>query len=335
MTERGVRKQLINTISGFHERCFLVMKRLLFSLIALTTLTNNVAAQYDAQFSQYFMAMGYYNPAYAGVREELSVTGLHRQQWIGMPGAPKSTFFNAGMPLAIGNIKAGVGASLFSETIGLFNNSHISGQFAYKRSLFGGMLSIGAQVGLASISFDGSKVELGESGEEEDEAIPRTEVNGTAPDISAGIYYVHKHFHAGIAFSHIMEPQIDLDENINTYIGRVYNLTGGYNIQLKNPLFELQPSVFMKTDLQSFQLDVTARMVYNKMFNGGLSWRGYEAVVLLGASFGNIEVGYAYDFPTGPLLKASSGSHELALRYKIKLNKVKTGNYRHKSVRIL
>ena len=114
------------------------------------------------------------------------------------------------------------------------------------------------------------------------------------------------------------------------------NLVGGYNIQLRNPLYELQPSVFLKTDMQSFQADITARMVYNKMFNGGLSWRINESVViLLGATFGRFQVGYAYDFPTTAMLKGSSGSHEVLVRYQLKLKKTKTGKNRHKSVRIL
>ncbi|MDR1557368.1 MAG: type IX secretion system membrane protein PorP/SprF [Tannerellaceae bacterium] len=315
------------------------MKRLFFSFLTFMALAATARAQEDAQFSQYFMAMGYYNPGYAGTGGDLNIFGLQRMQWVGMPGAPTISFINVDMPLRIGRTNTGVGVTLFTESIGLFRNSRISGQFAYKRSLFGGTLSIGVQAGLASVAFDGTKADFaeGESDyhENEDEAIPRTEVNGMALDINAGLYYTHKKFYLGIASSHILEPELELEENISTYIGRTYNLTGGYNIQLKNPLFELQPSVLMKTDLQSFQVDVTARVVYNKMFNGGLSWRGYEAVVLLGASFSNVEVGYAYDFPTGALLKASSGSHELVIRYKIKLDKTKTGNYRHKSVRIL
>jgi type IX secretion system PorP/SprF family membrane protein len=254
-----------------------------------------------------------------------------------MPGAPQTSFIYLDMPYTLGKMRTGVGLSLSTETIGLFANSHVSAQFAYKQNLLGGSLSIGAQLGLVSISFDGSKADFGSSEDEaiEDEAIPQTEVNGMAFDINAGLYYTHKKFYLGIASTHILEPQLELEENISTYIGRAYNFTGGYNIEFKNSLFELQPSVFMKTDLQSFQVDVTARVMYNKMFSGGLSWRGYEAIVMLGASFANIEVGYAYDFPTGPLLKAGSGSHELMVRYKVKLNKAKTGNYRHKSVRIL
>ena len=140
----------------------------------------------------------------------------------------------------------------------------------------------------------------------------------------------------GAVVTRISEPELALTENVYSYIGRAYNLTGGYNIQLRNPLYELQPSVFMKTDMQSFQTDITARLVYNKMFNGGLSWRVNESVVLsIGALIGGFQVGYAYDFPTSAILKGSTGSHELMIRYKLKLTKTKTGKNKHKSVRIL
>jgi type IX secretion system PorP/SprF family membrane protein len=314
------------------------MKKLLLFGIAWMALTGTVEAQYDAQLSQYFMAMGYYNPGYAGSTGDMNMLALHRQQWVGMPGAPKTFFVAADRPFQLGNTKIGAGASLFTETIGLFQNSHISAQFAYKKNLFGGTLSLGIQGSMASATFDGTKLVYGDSEDhdDDDEAIPKTSVNGSTLDFSAGIYYTHKKFYFGMAATHILEPEFELDENITTFIGRAYNLTGGYNIQLKNPLFELQPSVFLKTDLQSLQADITTRLVYNSMFNGGLSWRMNEAVIVfLGATFSNIEVGYAYDLPITPILKASSGSHEVMVRYRLKLDKTKTGNYRHKSVRIL
>ena len=79
-------------------------------------------------------------------------------------------------------------------------------------------------------------------------------------------------------------------------------------------------------------------LFYNKMFNGGFSWRVNESLILLlGAKIGSFQVGYAYDFPisTIPILKATSGSHELVVSYKLKLKKSKSGKNRHKSVRIL
>lgn len=314
------------------------MKRVLLFVILIIFCTGIVRAQYDAQFSQYFMAMGYYNPAYAGTTGDLNTTALARLQWVGIEGAPQSYFINADMPLTYGKTNHGVGLVVFTESIGLFQNTHVAGQYAYKHKLFGGTISIGLQVGLINQGFDGTKVKKVESGfhEAEDPAIPTTNVSGMGLDMNAGIYYTHKKFYLGFGSTHLTEPQIQFEENAYSFIRRAYNLTGGYNIHFRNPLYELQSSVFLKTDLQSFQADITARMIYNKMFNGGLSWRVNESVVvLLGANIGNFQVGYAYDLPTTPILKASSGSHELMIRYKLKLNKTKAGKNRHKSVRIL
>ncbi|MDL2265431.1 type IX secretion system membrane protein PorP/SprF [Parabacteroides sp. OttesenSCG-928-G07] len=317
------------------------MKRLLFLLILLImTCTEVVRAQYDAQLSNYFMSMGYYNPAYAGTTDYLNVFALHRQQWIGIDRAPKSFFVSADMPLSFGNSTHGVGVVFFQESAGLYNNMHIAGQYAYKKALWGGTLSIGVQAGIANMIFDGGKsyIPPGDyyAGVDMDGSIPSTEVEGMALDLNAGAFFTHPKFYVGLGVMHLAEPEIQLDENLYSYIGRMVNFTAGYNIQTRNPLYELQPSVFLKTDMISFQADLTARLVYNKMFNGGLTWRpGQSVVLLLGGTFGSFQVGYAYDFPTSPILKETSGSHEVMVKYRLTLKKTKTGKNRHKSVRIL
>lgn len=317
------------------------MRKLLFPVIVLLAIcTQGVRAQHDAQFSQYFMAMGYYNPAYAGASDELKVFGLHRQQWLGIKRAPKSFFVMADMPFKIAETNHGVGAVMLSETIGLFTITHVAGQYAFKKKLFGGELSIGIQAGMANISFNGDSVKLIDLNDfttnRIEGIIPQTQVDGMALDLNAGVYYTHPKFYVGFGATHITEPELDFNENSGYYIGRAFNFTAGYNIKTRNPLYELQPSVFLKTDLISFQADITARMIYNNMFNGGISWRVNESFVfLLGARFGNFHVGYAYDFPYSPILKGSSGSHELMIRFGFKLKKTQTGNQKHKSVRIL
>ncbi|MBC8618793.1 type IX secretion system membrane protein PorP/SprF [Parabacteroides faecis] len=316
------------------------MKRVFLFIIALITCTMSVRAQSDMQLSQYFLGMGYYNPAYAGTTGDLNMLGLFRQQWIGIPNAGTSFFVIADMPLKLGSLNNGIGLVANTESIGLFQFTKVAFQYAYKQKLFGGTLSIGLQGGIYNVGFDGTKIHIPESPDhtpvESDPALPSTSVQAMALDVNAGIYYTHKNFYAGFGATHLTAPEMALGETTNYYIPMGLNLTGGYNIQLRNPLYELQPSVFLKTDMQTFQADITARMVYNKMFNGGLSWRINESVVvLLGATFGRLQVGYAYDFPTTAMLKGSSGSHEVLVRYQLKLKKTKTGKNRHKSVRIL
>ncbi len=316
------------------------MKRIFLLLTIWITCTVSVRAQSDMQLSQYFLGTAYYNPAYAGTAGDLNMLGLFRQQWIGIPNAGTSFFVMADMPLKLGSIDNGIGLVVNTESIGLFQFSKVAFQYAYKRKLFGGTLSIGLQGGVYNVGFDGTKIFIPESPDhtppESDPALPTTSVQAMALDVNAGIYYTHTNFYAGLAATHLTAPEMRLGELTNYYIPTGLNFIGGYNIKLRNPLYELQPSVFLKTDMQTFQADVTARMVYNKMFNGGLSWRVNESVVvLLGATIGRFQVGYAYDFPTTAMLKGSSGSHEIVVRYQLKLKKTQTGKNRHKSVRIL
>lgn len=311
---------------------------LLFTIVLLLTCVSLTQAQYDVRLSQYFQAKPYYNPASIGATEDLNILALARMEWVGIKGAPLSFFAMADMPLTLGKTQHGVGVVLLTESIGLFQNTHVGLQYAYKQKLFGGTISGGFQIGLVNQSFDGSKVEMVESEyhQQTDEAIPTSQVSGMGFDMNFGLFYTHKKFYAGIGMAHLIEPELQLGENAYSYIGRTYNFMGGYNIQLPNPLFELQPSVFLLTDLQSFHTDITARLEYNKMFNGGVSYRVNESVgILFGVKIGRFQAGYAYDFPITALGQATSGSHELCVRYSLKLKKTKTGKNRHKSVRIL
>lgn len=311
---------------------------LLFTIVLLLTCVSLTQAQYDVRLSQYFQAKPYYNPASVGATEDLNILALARMEWVGIDGAPLSFFAMADMPLTLGKTQHGVGVVLLTESIGLFQNTHVGLQYAYKQKLFGGTISGGFQIGLVNQSFDGSKVEMVESEyhQQTDEAIPTSQVSGMGFDMNFGLFYTHKKFYAGIGMAHLIEPELQLGENAYSYIGRTYNFMGGYNIQLPNPLFELQPSVFLLTDLQSFHTDITARLEYNKMFNGGVSYRVNESVgILFGVKIGRFQAGYAYDFPITALGQATSGSHELCVRYSLKLKKTKTGKNRHKSVRIL
>lgn len=311
---------------------------LLFTIVLLLTCVSLARAQYDVRLSQYFQAKPYYNPASVGATEDLNILALARMEWVGIKGAPLSFFAMADMPLTLGKTQHGVGVVLLTESIGLFQNTHVGLQYAYKQKLFGGTISGGFQIGLVNQSFDGSKVEMVESEyhQQTDEAIPTSQVSGMGFDMNFGLFYTHKKFYAGIGMAHLIEPELQLGENAYSYIGRTYNFMGGYNIQLPNPLFELQPSVFLLTDLQSFHTDITARLEYNKMFNGGVSYRVNESVgILFGVKIGRFQAGYAYDFPITALGQATSGSHELCVRYSLKLKKTKTGKNRHKSVRIL
>ncbi len=314
------------------------MKKFILFVLFISLSFSLLKAQYDAQFSNYWAVKNYYNPAEAGQSGNLDATALHRSQWLSFPGAPKSIFISGDMPMQFLNRTHGVGAVFFSESIGLFQHNIVAAQYAYKTKLFGGVLSVGLQAGLISESFDGSKIYIPTSDYhvQEDEGIPTATVSGKTFDLAAGIAYNHDKWYVGLSSSHLTEPEIALEESAYMYVSRTYYLMGGYNIQLNNPLLQLQPSVFVKSIVLATQVDVNLKLWYNKMFMGGLGWRmGDAGIVTIGAKFGKIQAGYAYDFPISIVSKASTGSHEIFLKYSVDLSKGKRNKNKHKSVRIL
>ena len=60
----------------------------------------NLHAQQEAQFTQFNDNTLFINPAYAGSREMLNFTAMHREQWVGFDGAPL-TIAPTGKPMLV------------------------------------------------------------------------------------------------------------------------------------------------------------------------------------------------------------------------------------------
>lgn len=296
----------------------------------------NINAQWDPQISQYWRIKSSFNPSFAAETDTLQASVLHRQQWVGIDNAPKTFIISGDMPLDFLGRRHGVGINVLTESIGLYKNSTVGVQYVYKKRIKKkNMLNIGLQVGYTSVEFDGSKINEADQ-EDLKDLIQKVETQTRTVDGGFGISWIGPKYYIGASVSHLLEPEFDIDENLTTYISRTYYFTGGYNFKLRNPLYELQPSILVKTDAVVFQCDVTARVVYNKIFNGGLSWRKDDGFVfLLGMNILGFDAGYAYDLSTSDISKASSGSHEFFLRYVIPMVPKKNGKFSHKSIRIL
>ena len=324
------------------------MKRFWIIITICTIGVVNAFSQSYSQFNHYFRTMAYYNPAYVGKTGDLNVHGLFRHQWAGFgsdslsSGSPRSIFIAADMPWQYKKTQHGLGIVVVSEKVGLDDDMNISLQYAYKKKVGKGILSVGLQAGLMSKSFNGDKIEwLNSNDHQEEEDVEKAQTDAKGLDFALGLFYSTDKYYAGFASTRILEPTLKLTETMERKVSRGYNLTAGYNIQMRNPLIELQPSLFVQMTSVMVVGDITARAVYNKMFNGGLGVRISDsgqfnaAILYLGATIKKFDIGYAYEFPTTKIIKASSGSHEFAVSYRLNLNKKQGEKNRHKSIRIL
>lgn len=235
-----------------------MLKRLIILYVLLLGVLS-VNAQYDPSFSHYFDMEPSFNPASVGKQAKLNVTGAYAIDLAGYEHNPRTMFVSADMPFYLLKNYHGVGLQLMNDQIGLFTHQRLAAQYAFKRRLFGGMLSAGIQAGFISESFDGSKVDVEEGN---DPALPKTNVNGNSVDIGAGVYYMHGAWYVGVSAQHLTSPKIELGETNEIDISPVYYLTGGYNIKLRNPFLSVKPSALVKYDGVAWRGDVSCRLVY-------------------------------------------------------------------------
>ena len=326
------------------------MKKIFSAVFVLVMLMTAIPmrAQSDLMFSQYWALPAYYNPAATGEIDFVRIRGGARMQWLGIDNAPKSFLVTADSPFQIGKTRIGAGVNMTQESMGLFSNMLVNVQGSYKFKFLKGRFSIGVQGGYYNTRFRGSEVSIPEGDDfhdSSDEAIPTRDLTGNAFDLSAGIWYTHKYFSIGVSGMHLLAPTVSLNSEgtesaevsqYETKLNRQLYFTAAGNIELKNTLFELQPSLLFNTDFNNFGGEVTLRSTYRKLVWLGLGYRYNDAVsVMAGVEFKNFFVGYAYDYPTSAISKVSSGSHELVVGYQLKLNFNKKNKNKHRSIRIM
>ena len=312
-----------------------MQRRILVILSILLLATSRAGAQYDVSFSHYWDLEPYFNPGAVGKQQKLNIAAAYAMSFAGFENNPRSMYVGADMPLYFLKNYHGVGLSLLNDQIGLFTHQRLAVQYAYKHRLFGGMISAGVQLGLLSEGFDGSKVDVEDSG---DPALATSDVNGSAFDVGFGLYYSRGPWYVGVSAQHITSPLVALGETSELQIDPTFYLTGGYNIKLRNPFLTIHPSVLVRIDGVEWRGDVSGRLVYTndkKVMYGGVSYSPTNSVtVLVGGSFHGVHIGYSYEVYTSGI-SIGNGSHELIIGYQMDVNLFKKGRNKHKSVRIL
>jgi len=298
-------------------------------------------SQQDPAFSQYMYNLAAINPGYAGSSDMICLSGATRQQWMGFPGKPASSFFNANAPVKPFGISSGVGLSILSDNLAFNNNLALSATYAYRLSIGSGTLGIGVDLGLYNqalsatwyIPDNPSRTDIQQPGQ--DPSIPQEKESQIAFNMGLGLFYNTDNLYFGISTTHLNKPKIKF-ETANPFLARHYYAVAGYRFQLSNPLFEILPSAVFRSDGRINSFDVSGLLRYNKKFWGGVSYRAGNALTgIIGFElFNGVRIGYSYDFTTSEIGNYSTGSHEFTLGYCFSLSLDKAPQ-KYKSIRFL
>ena len=291
----------------------------IFGVILLMLVFKSSYGQQQIMYSQYMINPMVINPAYAGSQESISLTGLIREQWVGLDGAPSTQTFTGHMPFERKRI--GVGLSLLHDKIGITDQTGLFAAYAYKIPMSEkGVLSLGIQGGFIHYKARYSEVS------DYDPTFQTGDVSEYHPNFGFGVYYSTDRFYAGFAVPQLIQNKMDRNNpNSDSRLVRHYFFHSGYVIDL-NPSLKLKPNALLKiVGGAPIELDLNANLYIKELLGVGLSWRSFESIIMIlqVQATKNLNFGYSYDFGTTALRQVSAGSHEFSLNYRFTTHKSK------------
>lgn len=298
----------------------------------------------DPQFSQYYAAPLYHNPAFTGAAHKSRFIANYRNQWPSIPGA--FVTYSSSFDTYFKNYNSGFGVVAYRDQAGSggFATTSLSMNYAYELPITSQWVArAGMSFGYATRNINFSKLTFRDqlnanlinvpTGDPAQNALARPHYF----DINSGFLLYSKYFWFGTSMLHMNQPnQSILSENsklpmrITTMTGMLIPLTKRRYGGAQNANFiekSISPSLIYKRQGDFQQLDFGAYLTVKPLIVG-MYYRGVpipglkvsrntqDALIwLIGFKHDYFSVGYSYDLTISRLGPGTAGSHEISVSY--------------------
>ncbi len=287
------------------------MKKKLFILSALFC-GMLATAQQRPHYTQYILNNYILNPALSGIENYTDVKISTRDQWVGLTGAPKTTYFSIQGPVGKNDYRTtstsfqipgqnprgkyywenytaaephhGIGLTVVNDRTGSFNRLTANATYAYHLGLSPTLnLSAGFSAGITNVSIDKSKHDFSGTGDPYDPATGASlsgELNKIRPDLGVGLWLYSPNYFIGLSAQQIIPQKLAFADDAafltkGRLIPHVF-LTAGYRFLLGEDV-NLIPSVMLKyvngSSVNNFQPEMNVKAQYRDLLWLGGSYR--------------------------------------------------------------
>ena len=294
--------------------------KLLFTRIILITGMLFVAtesfAQQDPMYTQYMENLLTLNPAYAGSKDLLSMMVVSRNQWVSMPGAPRTRTFAMHSPIK--GQQMGLGFSFLSDHVGPVKQTGVYADYSYTLSFSNRRsLSLGLKGG---VNFFEAGISDLTTNDPNDPVYAHDINRKFLPNFGVGAFYFTPRYYLGLSVPKLIENKINKNgvstQSISKEQMHVFFMAG-YVIDV-NRIVKFKPSILTKYVKNApVSLDITGTFLFYERL-----WLG--AMYRVGDSFGGLlqlqatnqlKIGYSYDLPINKLGAYNNGTHEIMVTF--------------------
>jgi len=289
------------------------------------------------QFSQFYAAQTYLNPAFTGANACPRLCMNYRNQWSHIPGTFTSYQVSFDRPLK--SINSGLGASLFSDRagVGSLKTTQFNLLYAYELRINKGLVARGGiSSGFTQRSIDYSQLRFGDQISRGGASASVEDVSNNRSvyfDLNMGYLLYTANAWGGFAINHLNRPNQSLQGG-SSPLPMEFKFHGGYKFLLEEDAsnskeqHSITAAINYKKELKFNQIDVGA--YYTKGYLVlGMWYRGIPLykpfnwyanndalIFLVGVTTDKIRVGYSFDYTVSKLtVNNTFGTHEVSLSY--------------------
>jgi type IX secretion system PorP/SprF family membrane protein len=330
------------------KRCFFMTRSLFVALLFILVITDSVTAQ-DPQFSQFYAAPLYLNPAFTGSTGQARAGINYRNQWPSIDA--NFTTFSAYFDYFIEDKKTGLGIILNRDREGLagLRSMNVGLLYSYEMKITKNLgFRPGFQAALYNRDVNFNRLTFGDqfdplTGEIINPTTAEsfnTNFSKTFVDLSVGGIFFTKTAWLGVAANHVNRPnQSIIDEKSPLPIK--YSFHGGFKYFMRPGVVgsgiyarpaerSLAPTVQYRHQGEFDQMDAglyyTAEPMVLGVWYRGIPFKNVNGfvnnesiVVLIGftkiGAKDALNIGYSYDYTISKLGPGSGGAHEFSLTY--------------------